>query len=94
LPSAAISQRRGDPTGICWTAQAVDQYDWRVVLAQDPMGRPVYWFTVVPLEPHREGTDLWAVERGLVSLTPLRLDLTDAEQLARARGAAREQRRS
>ena len=48
------------------------------------MGRPIYWFTVVPLERHAEGTDLWAVERGFVSLTPLRLDLTDHEQLARA----------
>ena len=28
-----------------------------------------------------EGTDLWAVARNLVSLTPLRLDLTDHEAL-------------
>ena len=31
------------------------------------------------------GTDRWAVERGLVSITPLRLDLTDADALARLR---------
>ena len=62
---------------------AVEEYDGRIVTAEDPMGRPIYWFTVVPLERHAEGTDLWAVERGLVSLTPLRLDLTDHEQLAR-----------
>jgi 5'-nucleotidase len=48
------------------------------------MGRPVFWFTVVPLEEHREGTDLWAVEQGYVSLTPLRLDLTDYEALQNA----------
>ena len=42
-------------------------------------------FTVVPLEKHREGTDLWAVENDLVSLTPLRLDLTDRDALASAR---------
>jgi 5'-nucleotidase len=72
-----------EPTGLRWTRMAVEEYDGRIVTAEDPMGRPIYWFTVVPLEQHAEGTDLWAMERGLVSLTPLRLDLTDHEQLAR-----------
>jgi 5'-nucleotidase len=69
------------PEGMCWTAQAVDQYDGRVVADTDPMGRELYWFTVVPIEGPREGTDLWAVARDHVSLTPLRLDLTDHEAL-------------
>ena len=78
-----------EPHGLSWTAQAVDQYDGKVVPDQDPMGRQLYWFTVVPLEPKREGTDLWAVEHGHVSLTPLRLDLTSHEELARVtRGGA------
>jgi 5'-nucleotidase len=45
------------------------------------MGRELYWFTVAPIEGPGEGTDLWAVARNLVSLTPLRLDLTDHEAL-------------
>jgi 5'-nucleotidase len=73
-----------DPQGLRWTAQAVDQYNGKVVADADPMGRPVFWFTVVPLEKHREGSDLWAVEQGYVSLTPLRLDLTDYEALQNA----------
>jgi 5'-nucleotidase len=73
-----------DPQGLRWTAQAVDQYNGKVVADEDPIGRPVFWFTVVPLEEHREGTDLWAVEQGYVSLTPLRLDLTDYEALQNA----------
>jgi 5'-nucleotidase len=75
------------PRGIRWTTQAVDQYDGKVVPAEDPMGRAVYWFTVVPLDRLREGTDLWAVDQGYVSLTPLRLDLTDHEDLARVADA-------
>jgi 5'-nucleotidase len=71
-----------EPRGIRWTAQAVDHYDGKVVPGTDPRGRPHYWFTVIPIERHREGTDLWAFERGEVSLTPLRLDLTDHEELA------------
>jgi 5'-nucleotidase len=78
-----------EPRGIHWTAQAVDQYDGKVVPDEDPQGRRHYWFTVVPLERHAEGTDLWAVENGFVSLTPLRLDLTDHDELERVAGGAR-----
>jgi 5'-nucleotidase len=69
------------PRGLRWTAQAVDHYDGKIVPDTDPMGREHYWFTVEPIEHLREGTDLWAVEQGFVSLTPLRLDLTDHEGL-------------
>lgn len=71
------------PKGLCWTAQAVDRYNGKVVPDQDPMGRPNYWFTVVPLEEPHSGTDMWAVEHGYVSLTPLHLDLTDHPELER-----------
>lgn len=74
-----------EPRGMRWTVQAVDHYNGKVVAGEDPMGRELYWFTVVPIEQHREGTDLWAVENGYVSLTPLRLDLTDHDQLDRVR---------
>lgn len=75
------------PTGLCWTRQSVRQYDGRVVPGKDPRGRAHYWITVVPLEQAEEGTDRWAVERGSVSLTPLRLDLTDEAALARITAA-------
>jgi 5'-nucleotidase len=74
-----------EPTGMRWTAQSVDQYDGKIVPQEDPMGRQHYWFTVVPLEEHREGTDLWAIEHDLISMTPLRLDLTDHAELGRVR---------
>jgi 5'-nucleotidase len=35
----------------------------------------------VPLEAPDEGTDRWAVSQGWISLTPLRLDLTDEKAL-------------
>jgi len=72
------------PRGIRWTRQSVRQYDGKVVAAKDPMGRPIYWFTVTPLEGAEEGTDRWAVEHNWVSITPLRLDLTAEKDLARA----------
>lgn len=73
-----------EPRGLCWTRQSVRHYDGRIVPASDPMGREHFWFTVTPIEETEEGTDRWAVENGWVSLTPLRLDLTDEEELQRA----------
>jgi 5'-nucleotidase len=37
---------------------------------------------VQPIEEVEEGTDRWAVQHGLTSITPLRLDLTDHAALA------------
>lgn len=65
------------PSGMCWTRQSVRHYDGWVVPGSDPLGREHFWFTVRPLEAAEEGTDRWALEQGFVSLTPLRLDLTD-----------------
>jgi 5'-nucleotidase len=74
-----------EPKGLTWAHQSVRHYDGRVVPGQDPMGRRHFWLTVKPIEEVEEGSDRWAVERGLVSITPLRLDLTDGAQLARLR---------
>jgi len=69
------------PKGIQWTRQSVRFYDGHIVPGMDPVGRKHYWFTVTPLEAADKGTDRWAMEQGYVSITPLRLDLTDHELL-------------
>lgn len=74
-----------EPIGMCWTRQAVTHYDGKVVPITDPMGRQLYWLSVQRLEQLEEGTDLWAVRNGYVSITPLRLDLTDGASLENAR---------
>src|SRR5688572_747353 len=71
------------PRGMTWTRQAVRHYDGRVVPGKDPMGRNHFWFTVAPIEEVEPGTDLWALERGYISITPLSLDLTDLAALER-----------
>lgn len=54
------------------------RYTGRLSKRADPFGRPYYWIGGV-LEDGApdEGTDVWAVENGYVSITPLTLDLTD-----------------
>ena len=72
------------PVGIAWTRQSVRHYDGRVVPGEDPTGRQHFWLSVRPIEEVEEGTDRWALRQGLVSLTPLRLDLTDHAALESA----------
>jgi 5'-nucleotidase len=74
-----------DPTGLSWTRQSVRHYDGRVVPGKDPSGKDYYWLTVHPIEEVEEGTDRWAAQNGRISMTPLRLDLTDHEALRLAR---------
>jgi 5'-nucleotidase len=47
------------------------------------MGRQHYWFTVEPIEQTEPGTDIWAMEHGEISITPLVLDVTDHDALER-----------
>jgi 5'-nucleotidase len=72
------------PNGLRWTRQSVRHYDGKVVPGENPLGRQLFWFTVIPIEGTEEGTDRWAVEHGYVSMTPLRLDLTNEKELASA----------
>ena len=69
------------PRGMRWTRQANKKYDGKIVPAQDPMGRQHYWFTVVPIQETEPDTDLWAVQYGYTSMTPLRVDVTDHDGL-------------
>jgi 5'-nucleotidase len=69
------------PRGLIWTRASIRQYDGLIVPTTDPRGRELYWFTVKPLEGAEECTDRWAIEQSWISLTPLRLDLTDESVL-------------
>jgi 5'-nucleotidase len=82
LPLVNVNFPSRPPRGTVWTRQSMRHYDGKVVPGKDPMGRTHYWFTVVPVEATEEGTDRWAIEQGYVSMTPLRLDLTDHRRLA------------
>jgi len=74
-----------EPRGIRWTHQSVRAYNGKMVESHDPMGRKHYWFAAIPLTEPDENSDRWAIDHGYVSLTPLRLSLTDDEWLARLR---------
>jgi len=75
------------PKGLIWTRQSFRHYDGKVVPGQDPLGRKHFWFTVTPIEEVEQGSDRWAIENSFVSMTPLRLELTENEQLQQLRAA-------
>lgn len=84
LPLVNVNFPR-EPKGLMWTRTAVRRYEGRIIPTQDPSGHELYWFAVVPVKGADQGTDRWAVEKGYVSLTPLRLDLTEESLLAQSR---------
>ncbi len=72
--------------GIKLAAQGLQRYDDRFLRGEDPFGEPYYWLTgAIVDEDHREDSDLVASKEGWITLTPLRIDLTDHELLKEIR---------
>jgi 5'/3'-nucleotidase len=75
LPAAAIK-------GFALTRQGKRRYGDAIVEKVDPRGKKYYWIGGNQLDfIDAEGTDFSAVHRGLISITPLHLDLTNYRSL-------------
>lgn len=63
--------------GVLVTRMGLRIYRDELVRRIDPRGRPYYWIGgPAPTGLEEEGTDIWAVANGYISVTPLQLDLT------------------
>ena len=63
--------------GYCITYQGMRVYRDELVCREDPQGRPYYWIGgEAPTGVPEEGTDIGALSRYYVSITPLSLDMT------------------
>jgi len=51
----------------------------------DPRNKPYYWISGIPREVGDEESDVLAVKRGYISITPIKLDLTDYSRMERLR---------
>jgi len=68
--------------GVAVTRQGLRVYRDELVRREDPRGRPYYWIGgESPSGLSEPDTDFWALREKYVSITPLQLDLTAAEQL-------------
>lgn len=63
--------------GIAVTRQGQSRYVNPLVKRTDPRGRAYYWLggEYAP-GPDEEGTDSWALQRGMVSVTPIQMNMT------------------
>ncbi len=78
VPYLAFDQLRGMQV----TRQGLRVYRDALVERQDPRGRPYYWIGgEAPSGVTEPGTDFWALSEGMVSVTPLQLDLTAHDRL-------------
>ena len=70
----------GRPKGVAWTRLGRREYGDHVIRRKGPKKNTYYWINGGPLPtPSPRGTDVYAVRRGMVSITPLTTDLTDLE---------------
>jgi 5'-nucleotidase len=68
---------RDQLAGVLVTHMGSRIYRDELVRRLDPRGRPYYWIGgPEPTGVEEEGTDIWAVANGFISVTPLQLDLT------------------
>ena len=67
----------GEIAGVLVTHMGLRIYREELIRRMDPRGRPYYWIGGPgPTGIREEGTDIWALANGYVSITPLQLDLT------------------
>lgn len=65
-----------EPKGLKVTRLSDHHWEDHVVERQDPDGKFYYWVAGKQTGLEDEGTDLWAVRQGYLSITPVTLDLT------------------
>lgn len=83
VPSLPAEEIRG----VLVTRMGLRIYRDELIRRHDPRGRPYYWIGgPEPNGVEEEGTDIWAVAHGYVSVTPLQLDLTAHHALDYLRG--------
>lgn len=79
IPTVAVD----NPIGLKIVPMGVARYGEHYIKRVDPRGRTYYWSTTdPPPKPEGHETDLTALEKGFVTLTPLQYDMTKRAVLA------------
>ena len=72
--------------GVRVTKLSDHRYEDTLVTRQDPEGREYHWVSGKPRAEYADDSDFGAVEDGLISVTPIRLDLTARDLLGEVAG--------
>lgn len=76
-----------DLKGIRVTRKGARIYEDKIHRLKDPKGNAYYWIAGNPEDDLVEGTDVWAVAHGYVSITPVHMDLTHYPSLERLKAS-------
>ena len=68
------------------TRKGLRTYEGKVTEFRSPHGILSYWIAGKPEDEMAEGTDVWAVAHGLVSITPVHMDMTHFPSIAMLKG--------
>lgn len=71
------------PLGVRVTHLSDHSFRDEVIRCLDPMGRPYYWIAGEPAAHYAENSDYSALQDGYISVTPVKLELTDTEYMSR-----------
>ncbi|GAB1487190.1 hypothetical protein MASR2M79_22450 [Aminivibrio sp.] len=66
----------GELQGIRVTRKGTRVYEGKVTRMKDPSGRSYFWISGKAEDDLVEGSDVWAVAKGYVSVTPVHMDMT------------------
>jgi 5'-nucleotidase len=79
IPGLPLDQIKGLKT----VRQGLRKYNDELIVRVDPYGRPYYWIggSAPTGDTTEEGTDIWAIHNGYVSITPITLDMTNHTML-------------
>jgi len=87
VPASADGASNGGARGVALTRMGRRRYGDAIVEKVDPRGKKYYWIGGEELEfEDAEGTDFHAVGQGLISVTPIHLDLTNYRSFEALRG--------
>ena len=79
IPTVAVDQ----PAEVKIVPMGVSRYGEHFIKRTDPRGRTYYWATNdPPPQPEGDETDLTALTKGYISLTPLQYNMTRHQVLA------------
>lgn len=83
LPPAGVllnvnvpNREHGELSGLVVTRKGLRIYEGKVTEIRNPHGMPSFWIAGKPEDEMTDGTDVWAIAHGNVSITPIHMDMT------------------
>ncbi|MCX7943114.1 MAG: 5'/3'-nucleotidase SurE [Deltaproteobacteria bacterium] len=73
---------KGPPYNFAITRLSSRRYDKVIEKRTDPRGREYFWIAGEPMNTDNgQGTDVYAINQGKISITPIRVDITDKSKI-------------